>query len=115
MVNFKTNDAFHNYVFGVYPFLRLDDGNTSLRNWCAFWYGNMVIFQEATNMGDGFHFVNRGDLLRKLNFSKEIIVISSVVSAAINYGINLLVVFVFALVNGVHPKFGRFRHYSIVY
>ena len=46
--------------------------------------------------------VTRGDLLRKLNFSKEIIVISSVVGAAINYGINLLVVFVFALVNGVH-------------
>ena len=48
----------------------------------------MVIFPEATNMGM-VSIVTRGDLLRKLNFSKEIIVISSVVGAAINYGINL--------------------------
>ena len=45
--------------------------------------------------------VSRGDLLRKLNFSKSIIVFSAVAGAAINYAINLLVVFVFALINGV--------------
>ena len=37
---------------------------------------------------------------------KEIIVISSVVGASINYVINLLVVFVFALVNGVNFSVG---------
>lgn len=36
-----------------------------------------------------------------MNFSKEIIVISSVVGASINYAINLIVVFIFAVVNGV--------------
>ena len=50
--------------------------------------------------------VSRGDLLRKLNFSKSIIVYSAIAGAAINYAINLLVVFVFALINGVSFSFG---------
>ncbi|WP_416222476.1 hypothetical protein, partial [Staphylococcus aureus] len=35
-----------------------------------------------------------------------IIVFSAITGAAINYAINLLVVFVFALVNGVQPSLG---------
>ncbi|MGT2865964.1 ABC transporter permease [Streptococcus fryi] len=57
-------------------------------------------FAEATNMGM-LSIVSRGDLLRKLNFPKEIIVFSSVTGAAINYAINLAVVMVFALISGV--------------
>ena len=57
-------------------------------------------FSEATNMGM-VSIVSRGDLLRKLNFSKEIIVISAICGAAINFGINLIVVLLFALFNGV--------------
>ena len=45
--------------------------------------------------------VSRGDLLRKLNFPKQTIVISSVLGAAINFLINLVVVFAFALINQV--------------
>lgn len=60
-------------------------------------------FSEATNMGM-MSIVSRGDLLRKLNFSKSIIVLSSVVGALINYGINLFVVLLFALINGVQFK-----------
>lgn len=45
-------------------------------------------------------------MLRKINFPKEIIVISSVVGASINYFINIIVVFAFALINGVKPSFG---------
>ena len=52
--------------------------------------------------------VSRGDLLRKLNFSKSIIVFSAIAGAAINYAINLLVVFVFALLNGVSIGLGWF-------
>lgn len=58
-------------------------------------------FSEATNMGM-VSIVTRGDLLRKLNFSKHIIVISAICGAAINFSINLVVVLIFALVNGVH-------------
>lgn len=46
--------------------------------------------------------VSRGDLLRKLSFPNEIIVIAVSINAMINFLINLLVVFVFAIINGVN-------------
>ena len=86
-------------------FLRFDDGTPHYAISLLIGMVTWNFFSEATNMGM-MSIVSRGDLLRKLNFSKEIIVISSVVGAAINYGINLIVVFVFALVNGVTVSFG---------
>lgn len=64
--------------------------------------GNVIwsFFSEATNMGMA-SIVSRGDLLRKLNFSKEIIVLSSVFGAAINFFINLVIVLIFSVFNGV--------------
>ncbi len=60
-------------------------------------------FTEATVQG--MHaIVGRGDMIRKINFPKYIIVISSTISALINLVINLLVVFVFILINGVDIK-----------
>lgn len=86
-------------------FLRFDDGTPHYAIGLLIGMVTWNFFSEATNMGM-MSIVSRGDLLRKLNFSKEIIVISSVVGAAINYAINLLVVFVFALVNGVTISWG---------
>lgn len=60
-------------------------------------------FSEATNMGM-VSIVNRGDLLRKLSFSKHIIVLSAICGAAINLAINLLVVLIFAVINGVEVE-----------
>jgi len=57
-------------------------------------------FTEATGQGMR-SIVDRGDLLRKINFPKYIIVISATVSALINLVINLAVVLVFAIINGV--------------
>lgn len=57
-------------------------------------------FTEATIQGLQ-SIVARGDLIRKINFPKYIIVVSSTISAFINLGINLVVVFVFMLFNGV--------------
>ncbi|MCZ8465756.1 ABC transporter permease [Streptococcus uberis] len=57
-------------------------------------------FSEATSMGM-VSIVTRGDLLRKLNFSKHTIVFSAVLGALINFSINLVVVLIFALINGV--------------
>ena len=76
-------------------FLRFDDGTPHYAIGLLIGMVTWNFFSEATNMGM-MSIVSRGDLLRKLNFSKEIIVISSVVGAAINYSINLLVVFIFA-------------------
>ena len=60
-----------------------------------------TFFMEATGQGMQA-IVGRGDLIRKIKFPKYIIVISSTVSALINLLLNLLVVFVFMLFDGVH-------------
>lgn len=57
-------------------------------------------FTEATVQGLQ-SIVARGDLIRKINFPKYIIVVSSTVSAFINLAINMVVVFVFLIINGV--------------
>lgn len=57
-------------------------------------------FTEATTQGMNA-IVERGDLIRKINFPKYIIVISGTVSALINLSLNLIVVGFFMLLNGV--------------
>lgn len=57
-------------------------------------------FTEATSNGLQ-SIISRGDLIRKINFPKYIIVISGTISSLINLAINLLVVFVFIVANGV--------------
>ena len=57
-------------------------------------------FAEATNNGLKA-IVQRGNLIRKINFPKYIIVISGTVSSLINLGLNFLVIMVFVLINGV--------------
>lgn len=57
-------------------------------------------FSEVTNVGM-LSIVSRGDLMRKVSFSKEVIVFSVVANAAINFIITLVVAVLFAIVNGV--------------
>ena len=61
-------------------FLRFDDGTPHYAIGLLIGMVTWSFFSEATSMGM-MSIVSRGDLLRKLNFSKEIIVISSVVGA----------------------------------
>lgn len=61
-------------------------------------------FTECTNQGIQAVVV-RGDLLRKISFPKYIVVVSSTLTAVINLLINLVVVMIFALLNGVVPSF----------
>ena len=60
-------------------------------------------FTECTSQGIQ-SIVSRGDLLRKINFPKYIVVVSSTLTAVINMLINLVVVVIFALINGVEPS-----------
>jgi len=60
-------------------------------------------FVEATNNGLQ-SIVSRGDLIRKINFPKYIIVISGTISALINLGISMVVVFIFVLMSGVELR-----------
>lgn len=59
-----------------------------------------TFFTEATIQGMQA-IVGRGDLIRKINFPKYIIVISGTLSALINLLLNLIVVGIFTLLNGV--------------
>ncbi len=61
-------------------------------------------FTECTNQGIQA-IVLRGDLLRKIAFPKYIVVASATFTALINLAINLVVVVIFALINGVAPSF----------
>jgi len=58
-------------------------------------------FTEITSQGLS-SIVGRGDLIRKIKIPRWIIVFSSSVSAVINLLLNLVVVAVFLVVNGVH-------------
>lgn len=62
-------------------------------------------FNEATSNGLGA-IVGRGDLLRKVNFPKYIIVVSGTVSALINLGLNMVIFVIFMIINGVNPGWG---------
>ena len=62
-----------------------------------------TFFTEATGQGMQA-IVSRGDLIRKVNFPKYIIVISGTISALINLVLNLLVVLLFIIINGVDIK-----------
>lgn len=60
-------------------------------------------FLEATTQGMQA-IVSRGDLIRKINFPKYIIVISGTISALINLTFNLVVVLLFMVINNVDIK-----------
>lgn len=62
-----------------------------------------TFFSEATNRSL-FSIVNRGGLLRKINFPKILVIFSEVAGALINFAINLLVVIIFMLANGVRVR-----------
>jgi ABC-2 type transport system permease protein len=60
-------------------------------------------FNEATSIGAA-SVVARGDLIRKISIPRYLVVIASSMSALINLGLSLIVVFVFALFNGIMPS-----------
>lgn len=61
-------------------------------------------FTECTSQGIQA-IVGRGDLLRKISFPKYVVVVSATLTAVINMLINLGVIIIFALINGVAPSF----------
>lgn len=60
-------------------------------------------FTECSNQGIQA-IVNRGELLRKVCFPKYIVVVSATLTAVINLLINLVVVVIFALLDGITPS-----------
>lgn len=60
-------------------------------------------FTECTNQGIQA-IVHRGDLIRKISFPKYIVVVSATLTAVINLLINMVVVIIFALLDGIAPS-----------
>lgn len=60
-----------------------------------------TFFAEITGQGMA-SILGRGDLLRKISFPKYIVVLSTSISALINLLLNLVIVGVFMVINGVH-------------
>ena len=62
-------------------------------------------FAEVTNNGLG-SIVGRGDVIRKINFPKYVIVLASSISAFINLLLNMVVIIIFMVISGVEPSWG---------
>ena len=61
-------------------------------------------FMEMTSQSLG-SIVGRGDLIRKIRIPRWLIIISVSISALINLGLNLVVVLIFSLINGLDFTF----------
>ena len=87
------------YIVFVY-FLKIGEG---VPHWPVQLLLGIVLwtfFAEVTNNGVT-SVVNRGDVIRKINFPKYVIVLASSISAFINLLINLAVIAVFMVINQV--------------
>lgn len=60
-------------------------------------------FSEVTSVG-AESIVSSGDLIRKISIPRYLVVLASSFSALINLGLSLIVVFIFALLNGLYPQ-----------
>ena len=88
-------------VFG--KFMRFGDG---VPHYPLYLLTGIVLwnfFTECANQGIQA-IVQRGELLRKISFPKYIVVLSATSTALINLGVNIVVIIVFALFNGIMPS-----------
>lgn len=81
-------------------FLKFSDGTKTYPVVLLLGIALWSFFTEATTVGMQ-SIVARGDVLRKINFPKYIIILSSMMSACISLAINLVVVIIFAIIIGV--------------
>lgn len=60
-------------------------------------------FSETTMVGAS-SVVAHGDLMRKISIPRYLVVVASSISALINLGLSLIVVFLFVFLNGIEPQ-----------
>lgn len=77
-------------------FLKFSDGTPQYPIILLLGISLWSFFSEATSVGMN-SIVGRGDILRKINFPKYIVILSAMMSSLISLGINLIVVVVIAL------------------
>lgn len=81
-------------------FLKFTDGTPEFPIILLLGISLWSFFSEATAVGMR-SIVDRGDILRKINFPKTIIVLSTTTGSLIGLAINIIVVIIFALFSGV--------------
>lgn len=81
-------------------FLKFTDGTPTFPIVLLLGISLWSFFSEATSVGMR-SIVDRGDILRKINFPKTIIVLSTTTGSFIGLVINLIVVLIFAIFSGV--------------
>ncbi len=82
-------------------FLRMSDGTSTYPVVLLLGISSWQFVTESTNVGLR-SVVDRGDLLRKIHFPNYIVVVSATMGALISFGINMIVVLVFAFASRVH-------------
>jgi ABC-2 type transport system permease protein len=86
--------------FVFVKFLRFSDGTPTFAVSLLLGISIWSFFSEATSVGMR-SIVDRGDILRKINFPKAIIVLSTTTGSLIGLAINMLVVIIFGIFTGV--------------
>lgn len=79
-------------------------GNLTSRQYAVYLLSGLIIFtffQEGITWGMN-SIMERADLILKINFKRDIVVISALTMALINFGINLLIIAVIGIVLGIH-------------
>lgn len=81
-------------------FLKFTDGTPQYPIVLLLGIALWIFFTEATSVGM-LSIVGRGDILRKINFPKYIIILSAMMSSLISLSINLTVVVIIAFITGI--------------
>lgn len=90
------------YIIFVYVF-KIGRGVEHFPVYLLFGIVMWNFFVEATSTGMTA-VVSNGDLLRKISIPRFLVVVATSVSAVINFCLNLVIVGIAALINGVHPS-----------
>lgn len=84
-------------------FLRFGEGVPHFATYLLLGIVLWNFFAEITNGSIG-SIVGKGDLMRKINFPRYVIVVATSISALINLAFNLLVIVFFMFLQGVEPR-----------
>ena len=90
-------------LFVVFSSVSGQVGNLTSKQYAVYLLSGLIIFtffNEGLTWGMG-SIMERADLILKINFKRDIVVISALTMALINFGINLMIVGVVGLVLGI--------------
>lgn len=103
-------------LFIVFSSVSSQVGDLSPRQYAVYLLSGLIIytfFNEGITWGLN-SIMERADLIVKINFKREIVVISALTMALINFAINLLIIGIVALVLNVHFSIGGVAYIGLI-